>query len=105
MSATDDKRMILVLSKLLRAELRDARFAVTHLARSEVEFLPGADGGAIATTHEESARNEVDARALKALHDSGAWKRESLRSDIQVEALSRGAETTGPSCRIRTRPR
>ena len=94
MSATEDEKTILALAKLLRAELRDGCFAVTHLARSGVEFLPGADGGAIATTHEESARNEVDARALKAVHDSGAWKRESLRSDIQVEALSRGAETT-----------
>ena len=94
MNPSEDKRKVSALAKLLRAELRDARFSVAQLAHADTEFLPGANGGSTATTFEETSKEELDACGLKALHDAGTWKRELFRSDIRVETLCGGFEST-----------
>ena len=81
------------LTTLLRAELRDARFSVTHLGPTNTEFRPNEFGGGTSNDIEETFKEELDARRLEALHQNGAWKRESFRSDIRVKALSRGTES------------
>ena len=98
-SPADEKRRVSVLAKLLRAELREARFSVIHLARTDIEFVPGAYGGMTNTSFDRTSVKKVDARGLKALHDAGAWKQDLLRFDIEVEALPLG---TGRAAKNRT---
>lgn len=92
MNSAEDRNRASVLTKLLRAELRDARFSVTHLARTNTEFVPNEFGGGTSSDIEETFEEELDARGLEALHREGVWKRESFQSDIQVKALSRSSK-------------
>ena len=94
MNPSEDKRKVSALAKLLRAGLRDVRFSVAQLAHADAEFLPGDYGGSTTTTLKETSKEELDACGLKALHDAGAWKRELFRSDIRVETLCGGFEST-----------
>lgn len=94
-NSADNKSRASTLTKLLRSELRDACFSVTHLAPTNTQFVPGDDGdGSISSNLEETSREELDAQGLKALHQGGTWKRESFQSDIRVEALCCGSEST-----------
>ena len=45
MNSADDSIRASALTRLLRAELCDARFSVTHLAHGQIEFVPGKHGG------------------------------------------------------------
>ena len=81
------------LTKHLRAELRDTRFSVTHLAHGHIEFVPGDHGSSTRSTLEETSNEELDARGLKTLHQGAAWKRAIFRSAIRVKALRRGSES------------
>ncbi len=93
MNSAEDRNRASALTKLLRAELRDARFSVTHLAPTNTEFRPSEFGGGTSSDIEETFKEELDARGLKALHQEGVWKRESFQSDIQVKALSRSSKS------------
>ena len=93
MSSVDDSRIDSTLTALLRAELRDARFSVTQLARGNVEFVPGDHGGSTTSTLEETSEREYTARSLRALHQEDVAKRELFESDIRVKALPRGVES------------
>ena len=44
--------MVTALTELLRDELREARFHVSHLTRSEAEFIQSSHGGRTSTTFE-----------------------------------------------------
>ena len=89
----EDVRTALTLTKLLRDELRDARFSVAHLARGDVEFVPSKYGGSTTTTLEERSKKEFDADGLRALYDTGAWKRELFRLSVRVKSLACGPES------------
>ena len=93
MNSTEDRNRASALTRLLRAELRDVRFSVTHLAPTNTEFVPDEFGGGTSSDVEETFKEEFDARGLKALHQEGVWKRESFRSDIRVKALSRSSRS------------
>lgn len=93
MNSAEDRNRASALTRLLRAELRDACFSVTHLTHGHIEFVPGAYGGHTSSTPEESSIEELDAHGLKALHQGGIWKREMFRSDIRVKALCRNSES------------
>ena len=71
----DEGGAVSALAKLLRDELRDARFSVGHLGRTEAEFVPAESGDTTTTTLETTFEKELDAGGLKTFHDAGAWKR------------------------------
>jgi len=93
MNSAEDRNRASALTRLLRAELREARFSVTHRIQSGVEFIPGTDGERTSSTSEVTSKEELDAPGLKALHQRGAWRRELFRSDIEVEALCLTSES------------
>ena len=93
MDSTKDARLASALTKLLRDELREARFVVVHLARADAEFVPGPHGGITTTTFEQTSENEFDTDGLRTLHDRGAWKRDLFRSEIRVRTLPCGSES------------
>ena len=76
---------------LLRDELRDARFSVTHLA--DAEFVPGEYGGSTTTILEETSKKEFDANGLRAFHDAGSWKQDSSRLNVRVKTLPPSPES------------
>ena len=90
LDSSDVRRTVLVLTKLLRDELGEARFRVARLAGSDAEFVPGEFGGSTTTTLEETSREEFDAAGLRAIHDAGDWKRGLFRSDVRVQSLPGG---------------
>ena len=94
MNSAEDRNRVSALTKLLRAELRDARFSVTRLAPTNIELVSGADPTGTVTTLEETSEKELDAQGIKALHQEGAWKQQWFRSNVSVKALDRGAEST-----------
>lgn len=94
MNSAEDKKRVSALTALLRTELREARFSVTRVERADTEFVPGDYGGLTRYTLEETSKDELNAHALKALHQEHSWKRESFRSEIRVQALCRGAGST-----------
>ena len=81
----DDKSAASGLAKLLREELREARFSAARLEHGDAELT---SSGAMTTTLEPRTIEEFDAVGLRALHDAGVWKRDLFRSEIQVETLS-----------------
>ena len=89
----DDTRRVSELETLLRAELRRARFSLTHFVRGNVEFRPSPYGGSTTTTLEKNSEKELDAADLKALHDEGTWKQQLFDFDIRVETLRNGFES------------
>ena len=93
MNSAEDRSRAYALTRLLRAELRDARFSVTHLAPTNTEFVPNEFGGGTSSDIEETFEERLDARGLLALHQEGAWKRESFQSDMLVKALSRSSKS------------
>ena len=93
MNSADDRKISSTLTALLRAELRDARFSVTQLARGNVEFVPSDHGGSTTSTLEETSEKELDARSLRVLHREDIGKRELFESDVRVKALFRGVES------------
>ena len=86
--------MAATLTKLLRDELRETRFLVAHLARADATFVPGPQGGSTTSTLERTFEEEFDTDGLRAFHESGVWKRNLFRSEIMVEALPGGSEST-----------
>lgn len=93
MNSAIDKKRASALTTLLRVELREARFSVTHLTQGHIEFVPDTGGERTTSTPEVTSKEELDAPELKALHLGGTWKRELFRSDIRVEALCRSSES------------
>ena len=93
MNSAEDRNRASALTKLLRAELRDARFSVTHLARTNTEFRPSEFGGGTSSNMEQIFEDELDAHGLEALHQQGVWKQESFQSDIHVKALTRSSKS------------
>ncbi|MCY4550216.1 MAG: hypothetical protein OXC28_17755 [Defluviicoccus sp.] len=93
MNSANHKKNASALTNLLRAELRDARFSVTHLAHAHIQFLMDTYTGSERNTPQEPTRKELDARGLKALHQRGVWKQELFQSKIRVETLCRGLES------------
>ena len=87
-------RTALALTKLLRDELRDARFSVVLLVRSDSEFVPSEYGDSTKTTLKATSKKEFDADGLRALHDEGAWTQDLFRSDVRVTTLPRSPEST-----------
>ncbi len=96
MNANNDKKRASALTGLLCAELRDARFSVTHVEHANTKFVPGDYSGhpssTFESTLEETSKEELDAHGLKSLHQEDSWKRQSFRSDIRVKALCRSSE-------------
>ena len=90
MDSIDEGGAVSALAKLLRDELRDARFSVGHLGRTEAEFVPAESGDTTTTTLETTFEKELDAGGLKAFHDAGAWKRDLFRTEIRVKTLPGG---------------
>lgn len=93
MNSDGHKKFASELTRLLRAELRDARFSVTHLAPTNTKFAPGGNGGATTTNLEETVKEELDANGLRTLHQAGAWKRKPSQSGIRLNALPQGAKS------------
>ena len=93
MNSAEDRNRASALTKLLRAELRDARFSVTHLAPTNTEFRPSEFGGGTSSDIEETFKEELDARGLKALHQEGVWKREPFGSNVRVTAFAHNSES------------
>ena len=93
MNSAEDRRLVSALAKLLREELREARFSVARLVRTEAELLSGDVGGAMSTTFERTAETELDADGVKALHDAGSWKRELFQYELWTETLPGGTES------------
>ena len=100
MDSIDARRTVSALAKLLRDELREARFSVARLAHADAEFVPGHHGGSTRTTLESTSENELDASGLKALHDGGTWKRDLFRSEIRVQTLPGGPESAARRTRF-----
>ena len=92
MNSAKDRNRASALTRLLRAELRDVRFSVTHLARTNTEFVPGELGGGTSSDIEETFDEELDARSLRALHQEDIWKREPFGSHVRVTARSSNSE-------------
>ena len=92
--SADDKRRVSVLVKLLRDGLRDARFSIGHLARSDSEIVPNEFGGTTSTLMEETFKRSFDGDGLRALHDGGAWRRDLFRREIRVGTLTDSPEDT-----------
>ena len=89
MKSSENTRKASTLTRLLRDELRDARFSVAHFARADAEFVPSGYDGSTTTTLEETSKKELDADGLRTLHDAGAWKGDLFGPDVRVELLSR----------------
>ena len=87
MNSAEDRNLASALTKLLRAELRDARFSVARLAPTNIELLPDGFGG-IGSEIVETTKEDLDALGLRALHQEGVWKREPFGSDARVTALA-----------------
>lgn len=87
MDSSRDVRTASALTKLLRDELREARFVVTYLAGADARFVPRVDGGSTVTTLELKSEEEFDTDGLRTWHDGGVWKRELFRSEIRMRAL------------------
>lgn len=92
--------MVMALTELLRDELREARFHVSHLARSEVKLTQGRHGGHTQTTFEPRLLEIWDADGLKALRDGGDWRRSLFRSEVLVKILPRGPDSDTRSVRF-----
>ena len=92
MKSAEDRNPASALTRLLRAELRDARFSVIHLGPTNTIFRPSEFGGGTSSDMEETFKEKLDARGLQAMHQEGVWKRESFQSDIQVKTLSQSAD-------------
>ena len=82
--------MVTALTELLRDELREAHFHVSHLTRSEVKLTQGRHGGRTQTTFEPTLVESWDADGLKALRDGGGWRQSLFRSEVLVKILRRG---------------
>ena len=96
MDSHDHRRTVSALAKLLRDELREARFSVSRLTHAHAEIrLDQSTTTALEPTYEKV----LDADGLRSFHDGGAWKRDLFRFEIQVQPLLGGAE----SCARRTR--
>ena len=93
MNSAEDRNRASALTRLMRTELRDARFSVTHLGPTNTEFVPNEFGGGTSSDIEMTFEEELDVRGLKALHQEAVWKRESFQSEIQVKALSRSSKS------------
>ena len=89
MNSAEYSRTASALTKLLRDELRVARFSVAQLARADAEFVPSEYGGTTMTSLEEKFKKEVDADGLRALHDAGTWKQDIFRREFRVKTLPR----------------
>ena len=96
----DDRSIVAALTELLRDELREARFHVSHLTRSEAELIQGPHGGRTSTRFEPTLVESWDADGLKALHDGGGWKRTLFPSEILVKMLPRGSESAASCVRF-----
>ena len=96
----DDRSTGAALTDLLRDELREARFHVSHLTRSEAKLIQGLHGGRTQTTFEPTLVESWDADGLKALHDGGGWRRSLFRSEILVRILPRGPDSAARSVRF-----
>ena len=94
MNSAADRNRASALTKLPRAELRDARFSVPHPAPTNTEFRPNEFGGGTSSDLEEIFKEGLDARGLKALHQEGVWKQHWFRSNVGVKAPTRGLEST-----------
>ena len=99
MDSLDDGRVISALAKLFRDELRETRFHVSHLARTDTKLVAGPPG-AMSTTLEPTRVEALDADGLKALHDTGDWKRALFRSEIRVKTLPGGPESAARRIRF-----
>ena len=93
MHSADDARTISALTKLLRDELREARFSVAHLASVDAKFVPGEYGGSTTTMLDETSKKEFDADGLRTLHDAGAWKHDLFRPNFRVKTLPLSPES------------
>ncbi len=87
----DERHVGPALTKLLRDELRVARFSIVNLIPGDAQFA--LRDGSTQTTLERTSEKELDADGLKDLHDTGAWKRDLFRSEIRVKAIPGGAES------------
>ena len=96
----DDRSAVSVLTTLLRDELREAQFHVSHLTRTDATLIQGHPGGGTSTTLEPTLVESWDADGLKALHDGGGWKRTLFRSQTRVKILSGGPESAARQVRF-----
>ena len=100
MSVVDDRSTVAALTGLLRDELREAQFHVSHLTRSEVKLTQGPHGGGTSTTLDPTLVEIWDADGLTALHADGGWRRSLFRSEIFVKILPRGPDSDTRSVRF-----
>lgn len=95
MDSVDDRRAVSALAKLLRDALRNTRFSVSHLTRSDTEFRR--DDSSTITAVEETSEREFNADGLRALDSTGGWKRDLFRKELRVNTLP---ENSGSAARI-----
>ena len=93
MHSADAKTTASALTALLRADLRDARFSVTHLSPTNTELAPGGSAVATTTNFEETDNEDLDAHGLGLLHREGVWKRRPSRSGVRLKAHPQGTES------------
>ena len=94
MNSSEDRNRVSALTKLLRAELREARFSLTRFAPTNIELVSGAAPTGTVTKLEETSEKELNAQGIMALHHQGDWRQQWFRSNVSVKALTRGAEST-----------
>ena len=93
MNSAEDRNRASALTRLLRAEFRNTRFSVARLAHTNIELVPDEFGSGTGSDIVETAREELDAPGLRALHQEGVWKREPFGSNARVTALSHNSES------------
>ena len=88
---TNEKRTVSVLAKLLRTELREVRFSVARVERTDSEVRPDQS---TTTTLEFTSPKEFNADGLKDFHSAGAWQRDLFRFELRVQARLIGDSAT-----------
>lgn len=83
MHSANAKKTATALTALLHADLRDARFSVTHFVPTNTELAPGGSAVATTTNFEETDKEEFDAHRLELLHREGAV-RLAARHDLGI---------------------
>ena len=79
--AANEKQTVSVLAKLLRDELRGARFSVARVERTDSRVQPSQS---TITTLEFTSPREFDADGLKDYHSVGVWQRDLFRFELRV---------------------
>lgn len=77
-----NKRTVSLLTKLLHTELREVRFTVTRVERTDVEVRPDQS---TTTALEFASPKEFNADGLREFHQAGSWRSDLFRFGLRVQ--------------------